>query len=404
MNGELLRLIDSIHRDKGIDKEIIFEGLETAFASAVRKHYELLDVPEIKIDRKTGKLITGEGVAPIDPSILGRIAAQTAKQVIIQKIKEAEGDVIFIKMETKINDILAGSVLRFERGNIIITIGKTEAFLPKSEQIPGETYRIGERIKALVVNVKKQGSKVKILLSRTHPDFVRRLFELEIPEIVDKTVEIKMIVREGGGRTKIAVASNNQKVDATGACVGVRGVRIRNIVDELGGERVDIIEWDDDLATLIKNAMKPAEVDAVELDESTKKAKVFVPGNQLALAIGKKGQNIRLVSKMAQWDIDVVSSEEDEEVTAEAAPAPEEAAPTEETPAEEPKPDASADNEETVSESDKPETPASVEPEKEPAAEAADPVTEPAESATEPTESSEEEKKEASADTEKETK
>ena len=403
MNGELLRLIDSIHRDKGIDKEIIFEGLETAFASAVRKHYELLDVPEIKIDRKTGKLITGKGVAPIDPSILGRIAAQTAKQVIIQKIKEAEGDVIFIKMETKINDILAGSVLRFERGNIIITIGKTEAFLPKSEQIPGETYRIGERIKALVVNVKKQGSKVKILLSRTHPDFVRRLFELEIPEIVDKTVEIKMIVREGGGRTKIAVASNNPKVDGTGACVGVRGVRIRNIVDELGGERVDIIEWDDDLATLIKNAMKPAEVDAVELDESTKKAKVFVPGNQLALAIGKKGQNIRLVSKMAQWDIDVVSSEEDEEVTAEAAPVPE-AAPTEETPAEEPKPDASADNEETVSESDKPETPASVEPEKEPAAEAADPVTEPAESATEPTESSEEEKKEASADTEKETK
>ncbi|MEK7450306.1 MAG: transcription termination factor NusA [Planctomycetota bacterium] len=323
MNGELLRLIDSIHRDKRIDKEVIFEGIETALASAVRKHFEMDEIPEIKIDRTTGKIAARSESGPIDPTVLGRITAQTAKQAIIQKIKDAEGDVIFTDMETKTKEILTGSVLRFEHGNIIVTVSKIEAVLPKTEQVPGESYRIGERIKALVISVKKQGAKVKITLSRMHPDFVRRLFEREIPEIADKTVEIKDIVREGGVRTKIAVASSNPKVDATGACVGVRGARIKNIVEELNGEKIDIIQWNDDLPTLIKNAMKPVEVEAVEIDESTKRAKVFVRSDQMSLAIGKKGQNIRLASKLTKWEIDVASieSEEAENNSSEKSPA-----------------------------------------------------------------------------------
>lgn len=310
MNGELLRLVDSIHRDKKIDQAALFEGIEMALTSALHKHLGRKKSLQVKINRKTGQIDIRDETGPIDLSVAGRIAAQTAKQVIIQKIKEAESDAIYANLESKIHDIISGTVLRFERGLIIVNVAKSEAIIPRTEQAPGEAYRIGERIRSLLLSVKKEGARVRITLSRTHPDFVRKLFELEVPEIADKTVSIKNIVREAGFRTKIAVASNNPKVDPVGACVGVRGNRIKNIVEELNGERLDIIKWDDDDALLIKNAMKPATVQAIEMDTENKKARIFVMPDQLALSIGKKGQNIRLASKLTNWIIDVVSTEE----------------------------------------------------------------------------------------------
>ncbi|MBI4833871.1 MAG: transcription termination factor NusA [Planctomycetes bacterium] len=306
MNGELLRLVDSIHRDKGIDKEVLFQGIESALLSAARKYCRKSKELEVTIDRKKGNIVAKDENGPIDPAFLGRVAAQAAKQVIIQKIKEAESDIIFTEMADKQGNIITGTVQRIEHNNIIVTFGKVEGVLMKNDQIPGENYRAGDRVKALVLNIKKDGSKVYLVLTRSHPDFIRRLFELEVPEISDKTVEIKGIVREAGFRTKLAVSSSNPKVDAVGACVGVRGRRIKNILEEVYGEKIDIIKWEESPELMIKNAMKPAEVEAVEVVPQTRKASVFVRPDQLSLAIGKKGQNIRLVCKLARWDIDVV--------------------------------------------------------------------------------------------------
>ena len=250
----------------------------------------------------------------MDPAELGRIAAQTAKQVIIQKIREAERDSLFDEFEDQRGDLVTGTVQRFEGGAVIVNLGKTDAILPRSEQIPGESYHPNERIRAIILDVRKVGQRVKIILSRTHPDFVRRLFELEIPEIADQIIAIRALAREAGYRSKVAVTSIDTKVDAVGACVGVRGTRIKNIVDELGGERIDIVRWNESLQVLIPNALQPAEIDEVMLCHLLGRAIVLVRDDQLSLAIGRRGQNVRLASKLVGWDIEIMTAEELDEV------------------------------------------------------------------------------------------
>jgi N utilization substance protein A len=234
--------------------------------------------------------------------------------VIIQKIREAERDSLFDEFEDQRGDLVTGTVQRFEGGAVIVNLGKTDAILPRSEQIPGESYHPNERIRAIILDVRKVGQRVKIILSRTHPDFVRRLFELEIPEIADQIIAIRALAREAGYRSKVAVTSIDTKVDAVGACVGVRGTRIKNIVDELGGERIDIVRWNESLQVLIPNALQPAEIDEVMLCHLLGRAIVLVRDDQLSLAIGRRGQNVRLASKLVGWDIEIMTAEELDEV------------------------------------------------------------------------------------------
>lgn len=309
MSGELLRLVDAIHREKNIDKEILLEGIEQALASASRKVYGSEEIT-VSIDRETGEISALDGDTPIEPVSLGRIAAQTAKQVMIQKIREAERDVVFEEYQDRKGHLVTGTVQRFEGGSLIVNLGKTEGILPRGEQIPGEVYQPGDRIRVLVLDVRKVGPRVKIILTRTHPDLIRRLFELEVPEVNDKIIEIKKLAREAGQRTKVAVSSIDSKVDCVGACVGVRGSRIRNIVDELNGEKIDIVRWNDSTEVLIMAALKPAEISSIDLDQENRRARVIVPEDQLSLAIGKRGQNVRLASKLCVWELDIVSEAE----------------------------------------------------------------------------------------------
>jgi len=309
----LLRLVDSLHRDKEIAKEVVFQGIEAALTTAARKHFRSQETVSIQIDRTTGEIVAMEGDRRIDPSELGRITAQTAKQVIIQKIREAERDVIFEDFSHRKGVIVSGKVQRYEGTTMIVNLGKTEGILQKSEQTANEHYNIGERVRAIVLDVKKVGTRVKIILSRTHPDFVRKLFELEVPEIAENTIEIKALARESGQRTKIAVASSDENVDCVGACVGMRGARIKNIVDELNGEKIDIIRWNEEPELLLPNALKPAEVSGIILSPENRTATVVVPNDQLSLAIGKRGQNVRLASRLTEWNIDIITDAELEE-------------------------------------------------------------------------------------------
>src|SRR5215813_11943753 len=294
MSVDLVRIVDSIHRDKNISKDILFEGIQSALTTAARKHYPDAGEIEVRIDPDSGAIDATKDGVKMDPAELGRIAAQTAKQVIIQKIREAERDSLYDEFEDQRGDLVTGTVQRFEGGAVIVNLGKTDAILPRSEQIPGESYHPNERIRAIILDVRKVGQRVKIILSRTHPDFVRRLFELEIPEIADQIIAIRALAREAGYRSKVAVSSIDTKVDAVGACVGVRGTRIKNIVDELGGERIDIVRWNESLQVLIPNAL--------------------VREDQLSLAIGRRGQNVRLASKLVGWDIEIMTSEELDEL------------------------------------------------------------------------------------------
>ncbi len=314
MSVDLVRIVDSIHRDKNISKEILFEGIQSALATAARKHYPEAAEIDVRIDPDSGTIDATKDGEKMDPAELGRIAAQTAKQVIIQKIREAERDSLYDEFEDQRGDLVTGTVQRFEGGAVIVNLGKTDAILPRSEQIPGESYHPNERIRAIILDVRKVGQRVKIILSRTHPDFVRRLFELEIPEIADQIIAIRALAREAGYRSKVAVTSIDTKVDAVGACVGVRGTRIKNIVDELGGERIDIVRWNESLQLLIPNALQPAEIDEVMLCHLLGRAIVLVRDDQLSLAIGRRGQNVRLASKLVGWDIEIMTAEELDEV------------------------------------------------------------------------------------------
>jgi N utilization substance protein A len=306
---ELLILVDAIQREKDIDREVLFQGLETALLTALRKKYAETEDLAVLIDRGTGEIRAFCENREIDARDLGRIAAQTAKQVIIQKIREAEQDVLFTEYEHRLGELLTGTIHRFEKGDIIISIGRGEGVLPRTEQVRGENYHVGDRIRAVVCDVRRYGTRVRIVLSRTHPDVIRRLFELEVPEIADGIIEIKHLAREPGYRTKIAVASYDHKIDCVGACVGVRGSRIRNIIDELNGEKIDIIRWNDSAEVLIMNSLKPAEIVSITLNDETLEAEVMVAEDQLSLAIGKKGQNVRLAAKLTGWEVNIVSAD-----------------------------------------------------------------------------------------------
>jgi len=310
MNQELLRIIDGIAREKNIDPETVFEDLEVAMLSAIRKANDLEDEIGVSINRETGEItaaVNGEAMSIRD---LGRIAAQTAKQVMIQRIREAERGSIYDEYLQRKGQIVTGRVGRWEGGSLVVDLDRGEAILPKSEQIPGDSHQIDERIRAMVLDVREQPGTVKIILSRTHPDFIRALFDLEVPEVSEKIIEINALSREAGYRTKVAVNSLDPKVDAVGACVGIRGSRIKNIVDELGGEKIDIVRWNESSKLLIANALKPAEVAEVALGFELGRATVGVTDDQLSLAIGKRGQNVRLAARLTGWDVDILTPKE----------------------------------------------------------------------------------------------
>ncbi|UCF43734.1 MAG: transcription termination factor NusA [Planctomycetota bacterium] len=312
MSQELLRIVDNIARDKNINKESVFADLEEAMVSAARKHF---GEPEseivVSIDRATGEITAFKEGAEIDIKQLGRIPAQTAKQVMIQKIRADERDSIYAEFVQRKGTIVSGSVVRYESGTLVISLDhRAEGFMPKGEQIMGQTHRSGERIRCLILDVKEVANQVKIILSRTHPDFIRRLFELEVPEMAENIIEIRALVREAGYRTKVAVASLDEKVDPVGACVGVRGSRIKNIVEELGGEKIDIVRWNESSQVLIANGLMPAKVSVIALCFELGRATVVVDEDQLSLAIGKHGQNVRLAARLTGWDIDILTPEE----------------------------------------------------------------------------------------------
>jgi len=312
MSQDLLRIVDNIARDKNIDKEAIFVDLEEAMISAVRKHFGDPDSEiAVHIDRSTGKVTAFKNSQQIDIRQLGRIPAQTAKQVMIQKIRADERDSIYTEFVQRKGEIVSGTVVRYESGTIVVDLNhRAEGYLSRNEQITGQTHRPGERIRCLILDVREVSNQVKIFLSRTHPDFIRRLFELEVPEIAENIIEIRVLAREAGYRTKAAVASLDEKVDPVGACVGVRGSRIKNVVDELGGEKIDIVRWNDSSQVLITNALMPAKVSEVALCFELGRATVVVDEDQLSLAIGKHGQNVRLAARLTGWDIDILTPEE----------------------------------------------------------------------------------------------
>jgi len=308
MSHELLAIIEQIEREKGIKKEVVLEAVESAMLSAAKRVIDLKPDEEfrVEIDRATGEIRAfrnNEKVTSID---FGRIAASTARQVIIQKMREAEKDVIFTEFQSRVGEIVSGTVYRFEKGNVIVDLlGKAEGILLKREQSPKEEFKQGQRIRAYVVEVKKDVKGPQIILSRAHPNLVKELFELEVPEIYEGIVEIKAISRQAGERTKISVCSKNDKVDSVGACVGMRGNRVRNIVNELQGEKIDIVRFNDDVREYIKAALSPAKVSEIKLDREKLKAGVIVDDDQLSLSIGKHGQNVRLASRLVGWELDI---------------------------------------------------------------------------------------------------
>jgi transcription termination/antitermination protein NusA len=343
MNGELKRLIDQVSREKGIDRQTLIHTLEEAIKSAVKKKYGgNLDL-EVTFNEESGKIdayfftfkevvevvtdpekqISLEDAVqqdsdsrigdelgigdPLDTVTLGRIAAQSAKQVIIQKMKDAEREVVFEEFKSRKGDIVHGIVQRADKSGVTVNLGQAEAILPPKEQIPREIFRQGDRIRAFVLDVKKISKGPQIILSRTHPHFLIRLFHFEVPEIGDGVVSVINAAREPGSRAKIAVVSKNPDVDPVGACVGMKGSRVQNVVQELRGEKIDIVPWNMDPAKFVVNALAPAIISKVIIDQGNRNMEVIVPDDQLSLAIGKRGQNVRLASKITNWRIDVKS-------------------------------------------------------------------------------------------------
>jgi N utilization substance protein A len=307
---DLLKLVDTMHEEKKIPREVIFRGIESAIQLAAERHFQVEEGVLVHIDQSTGHITARHGESELDPETLGRIAAQSAKQVMIQKIREAESDTVFNEFSGKKGELLVGTVTRVDAGTAIVSLGKSEALLPRSEQIPGESHHVGDRVKAVVLEVRRQGHRVKIVLSRCHPDFVKALFEEEIPEIEDRIIDIRAVAREAGYRSKVAVSSIDLKVDCVGACVGVRGSRIKNVIEELNGERIDIVRWNDALQVLIPNALQPAQISEVFTYPRLGRAIVLVTDDQLSLAIGRRGQNVRLASKLVGWDIEIMTHDE----------------------------------------------------------------------------------------------
>lgn len=307
MNGELLTALERLEREKGISKEILISAIESALASAAVKMLGEEDVAKedisVKLNTKTGEIEVYRGDEKVKSEQFGRIAAQTAKQVMIQKIREAERNVISGKYAEMEGAIISGAVHRFEKGNVILELNDAEAVIPKTEQSPRERFRQGETIRAYLLKVEKRGSGVEIILSRADAGFVKKLFELEVPEISQGIVEVMAVAREAGERTKIAVRSKDEKIDCVGACVGMRGSRVKEIVKELSGERVDIVRWSDDIREFVTAAVSPAEIYSMDVDRSAKEIKLTVTKDQLALLIGKRGRNIRLASKLVGWEI-----------------------------------------------------------------------------------------------------
>lgn len=325
MNHETIRILDSIARERNVEREVLVRDIEQAMVSAARKHFNSLDIEEFgcRMDPISGQItiwrnhpseIDGEPpqreMIPLEQ--LGRIPAQTAKQVMIQKFREEERNSILDEYSKRQGELVTGTAQQYQGGALIIQMDRAgvEGFMPRSEQIPGEQFHAGDRVRCLIKEVREQGSQVKIVLSRRDPDLIRRLFEAEVPEVSERVIEIKSMARDPGFRTKIAVASIDSKVDPVGACVGVRGSRIRNIVDELGGEKIDIVRWNESSQILIANALKPAEVEDVSLCFELRRGTVIVREDQLSLAIGRRGQNVRLAAKLTGWDLDVMTPAE----------------------------------------------------------------------------------------------
>ncbi|MBA5866751.1 MAG: transcription termination/antitermination protein NusA [Nitrospira sp. CR1.3] len=349
MNRELISVIDEIGRQKGIDKTKVIGAIEAALQTAAKKRFGQAENIQVEIDSKTGeisvvskKIIVDAVTNPkaeislkearqydseaevgdeigslIEMDELGRIAAQTAKQVIFQKVREAEWEAVQKEYSTRQGDLVNGIILGMERRNYLVDLGKTEAILPIQEQIPRETYRRGDRVKAMLLEVRRTPKDVQVILTRSHPQFVSKLFELEVPEVMEKIVEIKAVVREPGDRTKIAVTSREKAVDPVGACVGIKGSRVQAVVRELRGEKIDIITWTSDPRVFIAEALNPATIEKVGVDEEKKSALVVVADSQLSLAIGKNGQNVRLAARLTGWKIDIISATEYEKEKAE---------------------------------------------------------------------------------------
>lgn len=341
-NRELVSVIEEIVKAKGIRTEKIISALEFAILTAAKKRFGIAENIQVRIDPKTGEIevltlkkivekvsdpkgeITIEDARRVDSTAelgdeigsvvemedFGRISAQMAKQVIFQRVREAEWETVYKEYFGREGELVSGLILGQERNNYIVDIGKTEALLPHNEQMPRESYRRGDRIRAYLLEVKKSAKGPQVILSRSHPNLVSRLFEVEVPEIAAGIVEIKGVVREPGDRTKIAVCSKDKAVDPIGACVGIRGSRVQAVVRELRGEKIDIITWIEDPRVFIGEALNPAAVEKVGIDEEKKTALVIVPNNQLSLAIGKNGQNVRLAAKLTGWKIDILSEEE----------------------------------------------------------------------------------------------
>ena len=347
MNQELLHLIEQISREKGVEKSVVIDAVLAAVLSAARKRFGTTDNINARLDEETGAIalfssktvrceddivddsleISLEEARDIHPAAavgdlvevqhdiddFGRIAAQTAKQVIIQKVREAERDMVYRDFKDRQGELVNGLVARIEReGNLIVDLGKTEGLLPRREQSFRETFKRSDRIRAYITEVKRASSGPQVILSRTHPGFLMRLFEMEVPEIYEGIVEIKGAVRDSSGRAKIAVVSHDKDVDPIGACVGLKGMRVQSVVQELRGEKIDIIQWTDDQVQYVRNALSPAKVSRVYVNETEKTMQVIVPDDQLSLAIGKRGQNVRLAAKLTHWKIDIKSESETE--------------------------------------------------------------------------------------------
>ena len=345
MNQEILRIIEQISREKGIEKEILLAGVEAAVLSAAKRRYGPAESLQAHFNPQTGtleltiaktvaaQLIDPKGEIaleqaraydleakvgdvmhiPLEVEGFGRIAAQTAKQVIIQKVREAERDIIYNEYKGREGELVNGAIQRFEKGDIILDLGKTEALLPRKEQSTRETFQRGERVRAYILEVRKGSSGPQIIASRTHPGLVERLFEMEVPEIYEGIIEIKGAVREPNGRAKIAVYSRDRAVDPIGACVGMRGVRVQSVVQELRGEKIDIVQWSDEPATFVANALSPAKIYKINANPDGRAMEVIVEDDQLSLAIGKKGQNVRLAAKLTKWRLDIKSRSEYEQ-------------------------------------------------------------------------------------------